>query len=148
MKIAEIMNTNVETVAPDTDLGTLLRRQGDKASRLLYVLDQGRLVGVVSSLDLLKAVAPAWLDENLSRALSDEHPLTLRSLKDTAGRTARDVMTARPVALSPQDHVLRAEILIRDTGVNVLPVVDETGALLGEVGRGQILRRLAAQLDK
>lgn len=148
MKVADIMHTKVETVSPDTDFRTLLARQQDKASQLLYVLDQGRLVGVISSLDLLKAMAPAWLDANLSRAVGDDQPLTLRSLQENAGRTARELMTANPVTLSPQDHVLRAETLIRDTGVNVLPVVDKDGVLLGEIGRGQILRRLAAQLNK
>ena len=148
MRIGAMMDKSVETVAPDTGLGTLLQRQKDKACRLLYVVEQGRLVGVISSLDLLKAVSPAWLDENLSRALSDDQPLTLRSLADNSGRTARDLMTAGPVTLSPDDHVLRAEILIRDRGFNVLPVVDGSGALVGEIGRGVILRHLAAQLEK
>lgn len=143
MKVADIMHAVVETVAPDTDFRTLLARQQDKASQLLYVLDQGKLVGVISSLDLLKAMAPAWLDANLSRAVGDDQPLTLRSLQENAGRTARELMTPDPVTLSPQDHVLRAETLIRDTGVNVLPVVDAAGRLLGEVTRRDILNAVA-----
>jgi CBS-domain-containing membrane protein len=148
MKISAMMDTRVETVSPDTDFQTLLTRQQNKASQLLYVLDQGRLAGVISSLDLLKVMAPVWLDENLSRAVSDDQPLTLRSLQENAGRTARELMTANPVTLTPQDHVLRAETLLRDTGFNVLPVVDDNGALLGEIGRGAILRYLAAQAGK
>jgi len=59
--VGEIMTRGVISVTPDTDLeevGQLLVRERIKR---LPVLDQGRLVGIVSRADLVREVAMRWV---------------------------------------------------------------------------------------
>lgn len=56
MQLAEIMSTPVETVQPDALIEDVLQRMTLKRFRHLPVVDRGRLVGIVSIGDLVKAM--------------------------------------------------------------------------------------------
>ncbi|HKT30926.1 MAG TPA: CBS domain-containing protein [Gammaproteobacteria bacterium] len=56
MRLAEIMSTPVETVQPDALIEDVLHRMTLKRFRHLPVVDGGRLVGIVSIGDLVKAM--------------------------------------------------------------------------------------------
>ena len=56
MRLAEIMSTKVETVQPDARIEDVLQRMTLKRFRHLPVVDGGRLVGIVSIGDLVKAM--------------------------------------------------------------------------------------------
>lgn len=66
MRLAEIMSTPVETTVPDARIEDLLQRMTLKRFRHLPVMDQGRLAGIVSIGDLVKAM----LQEKTSEAES------------------------------------------------------------------------------
>lgn len=66
MRLAEIMSTPVETAVPDARIEDLLQRMTLKRFRHLPVMDQGRLAGIVSIGDLVKAM----LQEKTSEAES------------------------------------------------------------------------------
>ncbi len=51
---AEVMTRDVVTVSPDTDVIVVARLLTEHAVKALPVLDDGRLVGIISRLDLLK----------------------------------------------------------------------------------------------
>ncbi|MGH7247078.1 MAG: CBS domain-containing protein [Pseudomonadota bacterium] len=56
MRLAEIMSTPVETVQQDARIEDVLQRMTLKRFRHLPVVDRGRLVGIVSIGDLVKAM--------------------------------------------------------------------------------------------
>src|SRR5574337_2233265 len=56
MRLAEIMSTPVETVQPDARIEDVLPRLTLQRFRHLPVVDAGRLVGIVSIGDLVKAM--------------------------------------------------------------------------------------------
>jgi CBS-domain-containing membrane protein len=55
--------------------------------------------------------------------------------------TAKDIMTADPITLSPNDDVLTAVRLMLEKKINGLPVVDEKGALLGVLCQSDLVAR-------
>ncbi len=61
--VGDIMAPEVLTIAPDTDLAEVVRLMEHHRIRRLPVLDGGRLVGIVSRADLMKAMAKAgqWM---------------------------------------------------------------------------------------
>jgi CBS domain-containing protein len=63
--VADIMSTDVHTIAPDDDLGAAARRMADgEIRRLPVVEDAGRLVGVLSHGNLVQATG----GDGISRA--------------------------------------------------------------------------------
>lgn len=143
MDVARIMNRDVVRVAPDTALGELIRLQASPVARQLYVTEQnGHLLGIVTSFDLLKRFVPEYLDSNLSKLIvaADEF------LADTfdANRTvlAREIMTRDFESLQLGASVLDADAIMVHRRFNAMPVLDAQGTLLGEVSRKDILSHI------
>lgn len=53
--------------------------------------------------------------------------------------TARDIMTANPITISPQTSITDAVNLLLEKRFNGLPVVDENGALLGVLCKSDLV---------
>ena len=144
MRIRHMMHDHLAIVSPDVSFADLLHAYHAKASRLVYVVDANqKLLGVVSSYDMLRSLLPFYLDSNLVKALPDDDALIRQAFSACKGVPVAEIMTRDFVALSPDDSFLEAEALIAERGVNVLPVLDEKGRLLGEVTRRTILNYLA-----
>ncbi len=56
MKVRDIMTRDVVSVAPETDAAQALKTMADRKVGRLLVLDRGRLVGIVTRKDFLRAV--------------------------------------------------------------------------------------------
>ncbi len=59
--VRDIMTRGVISVTPDTDLEEASRILVNERIKRLLVLDQGRLVGIVSRADLVREVATRWV---------------------------------------------------------------------------------------
>lgn len=146
MKIRDMMNTAPTTVGPDDSLRTLLCTQNDRQPRLLHVVDtDNTLLGVISSHDLLKLMIPFYLDANLAKAMPESSFSPRRAYEEHKHKTAAEIMPKHFHVIGPDDSFLEAETLIAEKGFNVLPVVDEDGRLLGEVGRREALSHVTEQ---
>lgn len=140
MTIENIMLKSVGTVLPDTPFSDLLATHLKSDSRQLYVVDEkGRLLGVLSNYDLLKLMAPDYLDSNLARSLHADGRFFSDFMEKMKDKTAKDLMMKEFVAMKPGETALEASLLIREKRFFALPVVDENNILLGEVSRSQIL---------
>src|SRR5438270_128596 len=119
MKISEIMTTKPATVGPDATLGEVatLMRQEDCGS--IPVVEDGRLVGIVTDRDIVvRAIAAG---------------------KDPKSTPVSEVMSADPVTVESKGDVADAERQIRR-----LPVV-EGGKLVGIIVTAQIARNEGAK---
>ncbi len=96
--------------------------------RHMPVLEQGRLVGIVSQRDLLAA--------SLSKAL-DFEPRQRRSFMRSV--EVSEVMSKGVVSVSPETSVQEAARLILRRKIGCLPVVDGEGVPLGLVTETDLL---------
>lgn len=126
--VAELMTREVETLSVDDSLvlaDTLMRM---KRIRHLPVVRAGRLVGLVTHRDLLRAQA-----EITARIpVSDEERFVSLAVGELM---TRDVLTA-----SPDEPAKDAARRMLEGKLGCLPVVDETGALVGIVTEVDFLR--------
>lgn len=53
----DVMTPDAESIAPDTDLREIARRMVDSKIHRLLVVEKTRLVGIVSTIDILRALA-------------------------------------------------------------------------------------------
>ncbi|UJX43015.1 CBS domain-containing protein [Desulfovibrio sp. JY] len=144
MRIRNMMHKSLAVIGPDVDFAALLAAYRQMESRLVYVVDKdGKLLGVISSYDILRVMFPFYLDSNLVKALPDDESVLRQAFSACKGQLAAEIMTSDFAAVKPDALFLEAEALIAERGVNVLPVVDDKGRLVGEVSRRAILKYLA-----
>ncbi len=123
-EVGDLMTPQPTTVPPDTPVGEAWRMMTERRFRHMPVVqDGGRLVGIVAQRDLLVAarVSERQID------LDDDRPVS-ELMK-------REVDTVRPecCAAEAARHMLR-------TKRSCLPVVDETGTLIGILTEADYMR--------
>jgi CBS domain-containing protein len=127
-KVREIMTSEVVTVTPETDLRTLKEMFERYDFNSFPVTEGGRMVGIVSKLDLLKAFSPG-LNVSLGRALK------------LYSKDAADIMHTATIFVSPDDDVSKAADYMVEFKLRSVPVL-EKGVLKGMVSRQDIIRCL------
>ena len=111
MRVAELMQSNVRTVPSETSIAEAVVSLADAHITGMPVVDgTGRVVGVLSTSDVLTAEAEVE-DEDGRRRL----------LQDTA---VQDIMTPRPFTVTPDDDVREAARQMLYADVHRLFVTD------------------------
>ena len=129
MKVAEIMETDVRTVAIDTPVSEVLMSLADGQVTGLPVVDTGnRVIGVVSSTDVIAAQAETR-DAGERQILLEETPV-------------RDIMTPRPLLIESTAELEEAARHMLYADVHRL-FVEENGALVGVITQTDIVRAVA-----
>jgi CBS domain-containing protein len=134
VRAAEFMTTDVVTTTPQSSVQQATRQLLERRIAALPVVDeQGRLLGIVSELDLLRERVPGDPRAHLFPQGEPTAP---------APRTVEQVMTREVYALPVSADESAFASLMLESGVKSVPVVD--GAqLVGIVGRRDLLRLLA-----
>jgi sulfide:quinone oxidoreductase len=101
--VGDVMSPNPLVVAPEDTLGEVAERMREQDVGSALVAEYGRLVGILTSRDLLRALA--------GRVHSSE-------------ARVRQWMTAEPIAVSPKLSLQAAAILMTEHGIHHLPVVE------------------------
>jgi acetoin utilization protein AcuB len=129
--VRDHMNSAVLSVAPDAGLDAVLDALVERRIGCLPVLEGGKLVGIVTEMDLLRAYADACRTERV--APGDDPRL-------------EEVMQREVTTVGPDDGAEEAAALMHENGWRHLPVVQD-GELVGivsdrdirrERGRGQL----------
>ncbi|GAA2632408.1 CBS domain-containing protein [Streptomyces vastus] len=135
--VSELMTTDVVDVRQDatfTEIAKLLAEHGITA--VPVVDDTDRPLGVVSEADLLRKEASRLDPAGLLPSL---HPESAERPKADA-TTAEGLMTSPAVVARPEWTVVEAAQAMERSRVKRLPVVDESGRLIGVVSRADLLR--------
>ncbi len=103
--------------------------------RHLPVMDHGRLVGVVSDRDL-KEASPS------GATTLDVYEMNYLLLT----KNVRGLIKRQPITIKLTSSVVDAARLMHDQRIGCLPVVDETGALVGTITRTDLLAVLVQEL--
>lgn len=137
MKIRDVMHTKVVTVKADTPAKEAFEIMHKEGFRHLPVLDeQEHIVGILSDRDIL-SVAVSFE----KRPRGQTQYMVMKTAK------CRDVMTADPITISPDDNVARVVELMEAQKIGCL-LVAEGGKLAGIVTDTDFLRLLVKLLGK
>ncbi|CAN5762188.1 CBS domain-containing protein [soil metagenome] len=127
MRVAELMQSNVRTVPCETSIAEAVVSLADAHVSGMPVVDgSGRMVGVVSTTDVLTAEAES--DDGRRRLL-----------RDTA---VQDIMTPRPFTVASDDDVREAARQMLYADVHRLFVTDGD-RLIGVISTTDIVRAVA-----
>jgi CBS domain-containing protein len=137
--VKDVMTTQVLSVRPAASFKEMVvKMRRSRVSALPVVDGEGRVIGVVSEADMLNKQAD--LDTG-SGTLSDL--LRFGEREKAHGVTAAELMTKPPVTIGPGVPLTEAARLMRDRQVKRLPVINDTGLLIGIISRADVLRVFA-----
>ena len=131
------MTREVITLAPDTTLPEAHRLMSDYQIRRIPVVNEGRLVGIVT----LGDVREAEPSDATSLSIWEMNYL-LTQLKVAA------VMTQNPITISPFATISEAAWAMLEYKVSGLPVVDENEKVVGIITESDIFRLVVQEWDK
>jgi acetoin utilization protein AcuB len=129
MLVRSRMTSHVHTVTPTTTIADALALARAERIRHLPVVEQQRLVGIVTERDLRSAVPPAWADDR------EEYKRSVTS------KRVREVMTSAVITAAPTTPVEQASQLMYENRIGCLPVVDGH-QLVGIITETDLLRSL------
>jgi len=137
LSIHEVMTLRPITVTPRTTIGELMAAFDRDDFNAFPVVDGGALVGIVTKLDVLRALRPS-------------PDLDLKTLPSVAAMPIEGIMRRGVVAVEPDDPVVVAADLMVETRLRSLPVVQRprgsARVLVGIVSQGDLLRGLRLSL--
>lgn len=150
MKVRDVMTREVVAADPDTTVNLVARLMADRAISGVPVVEDGRVVGIVTELDLIvrnTRLEPPAFFQLLDARIPLETPGHYRErLRHMLGTLARDVMTEKVVTVGPdEDLEALAELMVKRR-VNPVPVVED-GRLVGIVARSDIIAMMARDID-
>ena len=132
MPVQNWMTTDVVSVGPDTSLLKVGKLMKDHHIRRIPVVDeQGQVIGIISDRD----VRDASPSKATTLDMYEMHYL-LAELK------AKNIMTAKPITVKPTDTVEQAALIMLDNKVGGLPVVDDSGKLVGIISDHDVFKAL------
>ncbi|WP_456474462.1 CBS domain-containing protein [Candidatus Pyrohabitans sp.] len=118
LHVSTAMSRGVITVGKDADVSEAARLMLSHRIKSLPVVNDGELVGIVTTTDLLKP------------------------LQDSEEKVEK-VMTRRVITISPEDRAIHARRLMLDNGISRLVVIEE-GNIVGILTERQLGRALGA----
>jgi len=131
MTVNSIINREVFTISMDDTVATVRGMFKRFKFHHLLVVENRKLVGVISDRDLLKALNPSL--DSLS-----ENPRDLALLN----RKAHQIMSLRPITVTKDAPIEEAMKLMVENDISCLPVVSTDGTVEGVVSWKDILRAL------
>ena len=145
----DIMTKKVITVSPETLVNDLAKTLAGKNIGGVPVVDaDGRLVGIVTQSDLVERVQELKLPPAIN--ILDFHvylqiPSHLfRKVEKMLGATVADIMSPKPLTVSPETPVPQIAALMAEQKVHTLPVLEQ-GKIVGIIGKMDLVRAVARE---
>jgi acetoin utilization protein AcuB len=131
MFVSRSMTRKVITVNPET---TIFEAQelmaANRIRHLPVVVADNKLVGIVTDRDLRSALPYRFFKEGISAAERE----SLKNLR------VKDIMTQKVITIPPAYTIQDALMVIQNSRVGALPVVDDVGRLQGIISVRDLLR--------
>ena len=146
--VAEVMTHDPITVKTETPLRDTIKIMAEKGiSGLPVVDDTGKLIGIISETDLMwqqAGVTPPAYFMIFDSVIYLTNPLEYeRELHKALGQTVGEVMSKKPITISPEKPLREAAKILRDKKIHRLPVVNDSEEIIGILSLSDIIRDMA-----
>ena len=133
MLIRDIMSERPVSVSLDDHLDVVKDIFDHAKFHHLLVIEAGKLVGVISDRDLLKAISPHI----------GTNRYTMRDL-ETLAQPVHRIVSRKPLTLTADASVDEAVAIFNAHNISCIPIVNEEDVAVGIVSWRDILKSLAA----
>lgn len=148
LKIKDFMNKNVSTINMDANfLDAMNIMYGEKRNGLVVVDKHNKVVGMISSLHLIKWIVPDYLEDDKHLAAFEAGDVFAKRVHEVKHDKIVKFMNPNFHPVKAEDTLMEAAALMSEWNTRHLPVVDEEGVLIGYITRTDIKRAIAEILD-
>jgi acetoin utilization protein AcuB len=137
MRIEQIMRKSIVTVEMDDSLETVKDIFDNVRFHHLLVVVSGKLIGVISDRDLLKALSP-----NIGTVAE-----TTRD-SATLNKRVHQIMARKPITLTPNAGIDDAIEMFDKHKISCIPVVDDEHKPVGIISWRDILKAVGSKRGK
>ncbi len=131
MLVKQCMTTDVITVGAGESMHDAIYTLEDNRIKLLPVIENGKLTGIISDRDLKQASPSKEIIKDL-----DEFMDLIAEIR------VRDIMTGNPHVISPDRTLEEASAILVNERISGLPVLDKDDQLVGIITRTDIFKML------
>ena len=114
MKIKQIMSKKIVTVGMDDNLSVVKEIFDNASFHHLLVVGRGHFFGVISDRDLLKSISP---NAGTISETRNDHA--------TLNKKAHQILTRKPVTLTPECDVYDAVEVFHEHAISCIPIVND-----------------------
>ncbi len=148
--VADVMTPEPITVKPETPLKEAIQILAKRRISGLPVVDEsGQLVGIISESDLMWQETGADMPPYimfLDSVIYLENPARYeKELHKALGQTVGEVMSEKPITIEPNQSLHKAAQIMHDKKIRRLPVVGDSGQVIGILTQGDIIRTMAEE---
>jgi len=137
MNVEKIMSKRVVTVEMDDSLKAVKEIFDNVRFHHLLVVESGRLFGVISDRDLLKALSP-----NIGTIIETNRDAV------TLNKRVHQIMTRKPVTLTPSAGIYDAIKIFNIYNISCIPVVDDENKPVGIISWRDVLKAIKLKWGK
>ncbi len=130
-KVRAYMSQNIVTADPDIFLIDVMERMISEGFRRLPVVEDGTLVGVITSVDVLEYFGTSEMFDHMSSG----------NAEDAMHIEIEKLMTKNPVIVNPEDDVGETARKMKESGFGGLPVLEDE-ELVGIITERDIVEAL------
>ncbi len=149
VKVKELMKTDVTAFKSGDKIPHVAKSfRTNRISGAPVIDDQRRVIGIISQADIMELTATVPFPD-----IDPLNPFPVFSLSSYMKKVekipdeidtlfegyVKDVMTNKPVTISPEDSISAAAQIMYKNDFNRIPVVDDEGKLIGIIARGDII---------
>lgn len=147
-KARDIMTTTPITLAPDADIATAVKTLLENKINGVPVMENDVLIGVLTQSDLVAQQKELQLPSFFT-LLDGVFPLSSyeeldREMEKISAIVVRQAMTSDPTTITPETELMEIATIMAEEKLYTLPVMED-GALVGVVGKEDVLRTLVRQ---
>ncbi|MFH8086630.1 MAG: CBS domain-containing protein [Candidatus Aenigmatarchaeota archaeon] len=152
-KVRDFMNSNVICVSSEDSIFEAAKIFCEKNISGAPVLEEGKVVGVISISDIIKFVSMKLQKSDLTQIpslslllfdfikSSKEYLQMKKEINKILKVKVKDVMTKEVITISPEASLIEAASLMEKNDVNRLPVI-ENDKLVGIIAREDLIKAL------
>ena len=144
VSVQDVMTHLVVTLRPSDTIRDAAQRLALNRISGAPVVEDGKVVGIVSESDLIHAVMPP-VPVDRGASIIDILSVIGRAKPrgHEHGKTVAEVMSPMVIQVSTSTSIWRAASIMERKGVKRLPVVDDDDHLLGIVSRADLVKAMA-----
>lgn len=144
LKVSDLMTRDPQTVEPKTPLRQIIAKMNQEGYRQIPVLENGKLVGIITDRDVRLAVDSPILEQQHLEHHARHNPERTHTVDYF---TAKNCMTSNPMTVTPDTPAYQAADLLTVHKFGALPVV-EGDVLVGIISVTDFLNYMVIELKE